>query len=107
MFGNEMEMVMGLSFALDELQSTGWSGLDSSGCSYDTDGRAYPSVPRVFTEFAASGFELKITQVPEFNCFRAEWCEAGAKETQSVVGHSEAEAAVYALSQLRRSLASV
>ena len=95
---------MGLSFALDQLQATGWSCLDSSGCSYDTDGRAYPTLARVQQEFAAAGFELSITNQTKFNCFRAEWREVGAIDTQHIVGHTEAEAAVYALAQLRRSL---
>jgi hypothetical protein len=98
---------MGLSFALDELLSTGWSGLDSTGCSYDTDGRAYPTVARVQQEFAMAGFELTVTEVAKFNCYRAEWREAGdpAAATQAVVSQAEAEAAVYALAQFRRSLA--
>ncbi|MFN7020296.1 MAG: hypothetical protein ACK4WH_03075 [Phycisphaerales bacterium] len=95
---------MGLSFALDELHATGWSSLDSSGCAFDVDGRAYPTSARVRQEFAAAGFELVITHQDKFNCYRAEWREVGSEETLAVVGHSEAEAAVYALSQLRRSL---
>lgn len=95
---------MGLSFALDELHATGWSSLDSAGCAYDTDGRPYPTLARVKQEFAAAGFALDIARVDRFNCFRAEWREAGGGETQAVVGHNEAEAAVYALAQLRRSL---
>lgn len=98
---------MDLSFALDELLSTGWSGLDSTGCSYDTDGRAYPTAARVQQEFAMAGYDLTITKVAKFNCFRAEWRESGdpAGVTQAVVSQSEAEAAVYALAQLRRTLA--
>jgi hypothetical protein len=99
---------MGLSFALDELRATGWSGLDSAGCAFDTDGRVYPSAARVRQEFAGAGFDLKIAEVAEYKCYRAEWAEAGGGEaaavTQAVVGHSEAEAAVYALAQLRRGL---
>jgi hypothetical protein len=98
---------MGLNFAIDELLTTGWSGLDSTGCSFDTDGRVYPTVARVQQEFAMAGFEFTITRVPKFNCFRAQWREAGdtADATQAVVSQSEAEAAVYALAQLRRGLA--
>lgn len=95
---------MGLSFALDELHATGWSCLDSSGCAFDVDGRPYPAPARVLQEFASAGFELVITHQDKFNCYRAEWREAGSPETQAVVGHSEAEAAVYALAQFRRSL---
>lgn len=98
---------MGLSFALDELQATGWSDLDSTGCAYDTDGRAYPTVARVQQELALAGVELTLTKVAKFNCHRAEWKDAGAPadSSQAVVGHTEAEAAVYALAHVRRSQA--
>ncbi len=97
---------MDLTFALDELLSTGWSCLDSSGVAHGPDGRAYPTADRVKQEFAAAGYELSITRVTKFNCFRAEWRETGGLgETEAVVGHSEAEVAVHALTQLRRSLA--
>lgn len=96
---------MGLSIALDELLSTGWSGLDSSGCSFDTDGRAYPTASRVRQEFTRAGFDLSITRSDRFDCYRAEWREAGSGvEAGSVISNSEQEAAVYALAQLRRSL---
>jgi hypothetical protein len=99
---------MGLSIALDELLTTGWSGLDSAGCSFDTDGRTYPTVSRVQREFVQAGFDLSITRVDRFNCFRAEWREPGSGVAAgSVVSNSEQEAAVYALAQLRRSLATV
>lgn len=97
---------MALSFALDELLGTGWSGLDSTGCSFDDSGRVFPNVQRVHAEFSASGFELTITHVAKFNCFRAEWREAGAATVAgSAISKSQEEAAVYALAQLRRSLA--
>lgn len=98
---------MGLSLALDELRATGWSDLDSAGCSYDTDGRAYPTVARVRQEFAAAGFELLISRVDQYSCFRASWRETGGADAGAVVGYTEAEAAVYALAQLRRMLATV
>lgn len=98
---------MSLSFALDELLATGWSCLDSTGCSYDHDGRAYPGVARVQQEFALAGHELTITKVAKFNCYRAVWREAGSgnESIQAVVSLSEPEAAVFALAQFRRSLA--
>ena len=98
---------MDLTFALDELLATGWSCLDSAGCAYGPDGRSYPTVARVQHEFAAAGFELSITKVAKFNCFRAEWRETGTNggESESVVSRSEDDAAVYALAQFRRSQA--
>ena len=99
---------MELSFALDELQATGWSGMDSSGCAYGTDGRAYPTPIRVRQEFSQAGFSLTIERVDKYNCFRASWREAGnGRDSGAVVGGSETEAAVYALAQLRKSLATV
>ncbi len=98
---------MGLDFAVDELYATGWSDLDSAGCSHHTDGRGYPKVERVRQEFAAAGFDLTISRVDKFNCYRAEWTDtAGGGESHSVVSQSEADAAVYALAQLRRQLVS-
>ncbi len=99
---------MSMSIVLDELLATGWSGLDSSGCQYDSAGRAYPGLSRVEREFSSAGFELEVTHVGQFNCFRAEWREAGATEPAgSVVSASRDEAAVHALAQLRRSLSAV
>lgn len=96
---------MALSFALDELLTTGWTGLDSAGCAFDSDGRAYPTLARVRREFNAAGFELHITRSDQFDCFRARWREAGeAADAGAVVGQSESEACVYALAQLRRTL---
>jgi len=98
---------MDLTFALDELLATGWSCLDSAGCTYGPDGRAFPTVGRVQQEFAAAGFELSLTKVAKFDCFRAEWRETGAAglHSDSVVSRSETDAAVYALAQFRRSQA--
>lgn len=99
---------MSLSIVLDELRATGWSGLDSTGCQFDSTGRAYPGVRRVEREFQAAGLDFQITHVGQFNCFRAEWREPGAADLAgSVVSASEAEAAVHALAQMRRTLALV
>ena len=61
---------------------------------------------RVHQEFASAGFDLSISHSEKFDCYRAEWREAGAESIAgSTVSKSQEEAAVYALSQLRRSLA--
>jgi len=96
---------MGLDFAIDELLATGWSALDTSGCNHHADGRGYPSVTRVKEEFTSEGFELTVRHVQLFDCYRAEWRDAAGVATGAVVGRSDAEAAVYALAQLRRQLA--
>jgi hypothetical protein len=96
---------MGLDFAIDELYATGWSALDTAGCEHHADGRPFPSVQRVKDEFRSAGFDLALRHVQLFDCYRAEWRDGSQDAAGAVVGHSEAEAAVYALSQLRRQLA--
>jgi hypothetical protein len=93
---------MGLNFAIDELYASGWSALNTAGCEYDTDGRAYPGVDRVTRDFAESGFELNIRHVQIFDCYRAEWHDGQGQAAGGVVGQSQTEAAVYALSRMRR-----
>lgn len=96
---------MGLDFAIDELYATGWASLDSAACRHHSDGRSYPDVPMVKKLFDEAGFALTLRHVQLFDCFRAEWRDSGGAAAGAVVGRSEAEAAVYALSQLRRRLA--
>ena len=98
---------MGLDFAIDELYATGWNGRDSSGCEHTTAGRIYPSPTRAASEFASAGFDLTLRFVQLFNCYRAEWRDSTGAAAGAVVGQSEAEAAVYALAQLRASAAGV
>ena len=93
---------MGLDFAIDELYATGWSSLDSSGCKHHVDGRTYPGIDAVKAAFRDAGFELTLRHVQLFDCHRAEWREAAGTPAGAVVGRTEAEAAVYALSQFRR-----
>jgi hypothetical protein len=95
---------MGLDFAIDELYATHWTPLDTSGCTHHTDGRAYPSIDRIKREFAGAGFTVSLRHVQLFDCYRAEWRDASGSPAGAVVGRTEPEAAVYALSQLRRSL---
>jgi len=98
---------VGLDFAIDELYATGWTALDSSGCKHHQDGRAYPDLERVREQFRSAGFGLTLSHVQLFDCYRAEWRDSSGAAAGAVVGRSEAEAAVYALSQLRRSLVAV
>jgi len=96
---------MGLEYAIDELYATGWNALDTAGCEHAPDGRLYPGVGRIKTEMAQAGFDLSIRFVDLFDCHRAEWKDSAGAPAGAVVGQSEAEAAVYALSQCRSSLA--
>ena len=95
---------MGLDFAIDELYATGWTSLDSSGCRHHADGRAYPGLESVNAQFKEAGFNLSLRHMQLFDCYRAEWRDAAAAPAGAVVGRTDAEAAVYALSQLRRRL---
>jgi hypothetical protein len=98
---------MGLEFAVDQLYATGWAALDTRGCSRLADGRAYPGPERVRVEFADSGFQLTTRHIQLFDCYRAEWRDTAGAAAGSVVGHTVEEAAVYALSQMRRATALV
>lgn len=95
---------MGIDFAIDELYATGWTALDTSGCSHHDDGRAYPGPELVTREFEQAGFELSVRHIQLFDCYRAEWRDGSGRALGAVVGQTEAEAVVYALSQLRRGL---
>lgn len=95
---------MGLEFAVEELYATGWSALDTAGCVHLSDGRSFPSPSRVGSEFEAAGFEFSVRHIQLFDCYRAEWKERGGSMSGAVVGQTESEAAVYALSQLRRNM---
>ncbi len=96
---------MALNIAIDELRATGWTDLDSVGCAHDVDGRAYPTVERVAREFAAAGCTLGVRHVLLFDCYRAEWSDATGRPLGAVVGSTQAEAAVFALTHLRRQMA--
>ena len=98
------DIAMGLNFAIDALYATGWSSLESTGCEFDGP-RQYPSLQRVQRDFSDQGFELAIRKIELFDCFRAEWRTFNGEPAGAVVGQSEIEAAVYALAQLRRTLA--
>lgn len=93
---------MGLDFAIDELYATGWQPMTTEGCLRHSDGRSYPSLDRVRRECREAGFDLSLRHVQLFDCYRAEWRDDGGQPAGAVVGRSDAEAAVYALSQLRR-----
>lgn len=96
---------MGLEFAIDELYATGWSALDTLGCEHHSDGRSFPKAGRVIEEFEAAGFDFSVRHIQLFDCYRAEWRERGGTAAGAVVGQTESEASVYALSQLRRNMA--
>lgn len=92
---------MGLDFAIDELYATGWAALDTSGCT-SHNGRLFPGIDRIRREFEEAGCSLTLRAIQLFDCCRAEWSDASGAIEGAVVGRTDAEAAVYALSQLRR-----
>ena len=91
---------MGLDFAIDALYETGWT--EEPGCRSHVDGRKYPTEEQVRRAFEEAGIKLSIRHVQLFDCYRAEWRDSAGNAAGAVVGRSEAEAAVYALSQMRR-----
>jgi hypothetical protein len=95
---------MGLDFAIDALYDTGWHGSELKPLPRHRDGRAYPSPEDVRGEFAEHGLDLSIRYVHLFDCHRAEWRDTAGTPQGAVVGQSAEEAAVFALSQLRRHL---
>jgi hypothetical protein len=94
---------MTINYAVDRLYQTGWLPGDSQLLERLPSGLRYPTVAAVVAEFAAAGLELSVTPHLMFGCCRAEWAplSAGDGLTGTVVGSSEAEAAVYALAKLR------
>jgi hypothetical protein len=95
---------MGLEFAIDALYESGWSPEGDGEVVVHGDGRAYPSSTLVRAAFRDAGFELSVRHIQLFDCYRAEWSDSSG-QAGAVVGQSAEEAAVYALSQLRRQLA--
>ena len=101
---------MNLTFAVERLLDTGWRSAGEANLEHLPDGRPYPAVPAVRREFDRAGLRLELKQNLMFNCCRATWAPRGealdpdhAQDDRhgTVVGSSEAEAAVYALAQLR------
>ncbi|MGD9692515.1 MAG: hypothetical protein AB7G17_10880 [Phycisphaerales bacterium] len=93
---------MGLDVAIDELVRTGWSGSDPRGCEHSpSTGRVFPGVARVENEFRSAGFTLRLRHLGAFDCWRAEWADAGGNPAGAVVGSTREEAAVYALARVR------
>jgi hypothetical protein len=105
---------MSIDYAVNRLYDVGW--LPAMEVDLDTlpDGRRCPSLEAVRREFHRAGLELSIKHNLIFNCHQATWAPLGepldpkrAPDDQhgTVVGDSDREAAVYALAQLRTTLA--
>jgi hypothetical protein len=95
---------MGLDFAIDALYETGWTAEDAPGCRNHVDGRMYPTEELVRRSFEEHGYKLTVRHIQLFGCYRAEWRDAQGQAGGAVVGQTAEEAAVYAMSQLRRQL---
>lgn len=93
---------MGLDFAVDALYESGWQVTEPKALPRDSSGRPYPSPEEVSREFEAHGLRLAVRHVQLFDCYRAEWSDDAGAAQGAVVGQTAAEAAVYALSRLRR-----
>jgi hypothetical protein len=101
---------MSLKYAVDRLAESGWHPSAGSEVESLPDGRQYPSVLNVQSEFGRAGLVLSIKHNLMFSCYRATWCplgehldpDAAADHNHgTVVAACEREAAVYALAQLR------
>ena len=101
---------MNLHYAVDRLYEVGWLPSYDQELERLDDGRRFPSVDSVKEEFARTGLILSIKHNLMFRCCRATWAPEGESVDPShhpddthgtVVGTSEQEAAVFALSQLR------
>jgi len=97
---------MGLEYAIDRLYASGWSAMDTRGCEHAADGRQFPSIERVAQEFKSAGCTLGLHHVQLFDCYRAQWSDDQGTLLGAVVGQTEQEAAIYALSRFRLSLTS-
>jgi len=94
---------MSLECAVDKLCQTGWVAADdANGCERLPDGRLYPSVIKVQATFLSRGYGLVFRQDPLFDCCRAVWVDRTGAAAGAVVGGDQREAALYALTQLRR-----
>jgi hypothetical protein len=101
---------MSLKYAIDRLTESGWHPSDGSEVESLADGRQYPSVMAVQSEFSRAGLVLSIKHNLMFSCYRATWCPLGEHldpdvsadhNHGTVVAACEREAAVYAFAQLR------
>lgn len=95
-------MATGMCFALDALYATEFKPDPGADLRFFRDGRCYPPLPAVIETFAAHGMTLTLRHVQLFDCHRAEWHDAQGQPRGAVVGQTAEEAAVYALSLLRR-----
>jgi hypothetical protein len=93
---------MGLEFAIDALYATDFRAGDAGPCKTHRDGREYPTLSAVRECFQRCGCELSVKHIQLFDCFRAEWHDALGAAQGAVVGQTEEEAAVYALSLMRK-----
>jgi len=91
---------MGLDFAIDALYQAGWNATQTQGLAQHKDGRAYPSPQAARAFFEDHGYLLTIKHIQLFGCHRAEWLDPQGVPAGAVVGGSEDEAAVYAMSRL-------
>src|SRR5882724_6947416 len=103
---------MNLAYAIERLLDTGWTPEGQIDLDRLPDGRSFPSILAVQSEFAMAGMELRIKHNMVFNCYRATWAPIGEPLDDSatadsrhgtVIGACDREAAVYALAQLRSS----
>ena len=96
---------MSNEFAVDDLYSTGWLPLDTSGCNRDSQGRWYPTKNRIDRECEEIGATIAVDEAQSFGCVTASWT-MGDESGRCIAG-SRDEALIHALAQARRSASQI
>jgi hypothetical protein len=98
---------MGLTYAIDALYATDFHPHDAANYRIHVDGRAYPTLAAIGQCFEAAGHSLTIRHIQLFDCYHAQWRDEHGESQGAVAGQTADEAAVYALSLLRKQLATI
>jgi len=101
---------MNLEYAVERLYQAGWDPKLQCDQEALPDGRRYPSIEAARQEFARFGLKLDIKHNLMFNCYYANWSPTETEPDEpamrgTAIGTDPREAAVYALAQLRSSIA--
>jgi len=96
---------MGNEFAVDDLYTTGWLPLDTSGCARDSQGRWYPTKSRIDRECEELGATISVDEAQKFGCVTASW-NVSDQSGRCIAGSTD-EALIHALGQARRAASQV
>ncbi len=96
---------MSNEFAVDDLYTTGWLPLDTSGCARDSQGRWYPTRSRISRECEDLGATIAVDEAQKFGCVTASW-NVNDQSGRCIAGSAD-EALIHALAQARRAAGTV